>query len=619
MKNSILKPTLLLFLVISLLFSGCSPKTLTTAGKANAEFDKFTDELFVREVSGNTLNLHYTLSDPESFGIKEYPLTLGHYSLAAMEESMTAAANCLSAMESFPYDSLSDDRQLTYDCIYETLKTELQAKDLLSYRESLSAVTGFQAQLPVLLAEYTFHDRQDVEDYLALLAQVQPYFRQILAFEQEKAAKGLFMPAYAVEDIIDQCSSLIADQEDHFLISSFENRLDGLSLSEEEKSGYIARNRQTLQLQFFPAYEELIEGLSALKDQGRNPYGLCYFPEGRQYYSYLVASGTGSSFSVDELNGQILSSLSEAENAFSKTLSRLSVPSPGPESAGSASPSEESGSSGAPAVPTAQLTTPSAAETLSAESSAGALSAASVNPKEYLTDLQEKISEDFPSIFQVSYTLHDVDSSLEAYLSPAFYLKPPLDNPQNNVIYVNRAHNYTPLSLYTTLAHEGFPGHLYQNAYTRTLNLNKIRALFGTTGYGEGWATYAEMLSYRYADADPDISDLYRLNNQISLGVSAALDIGIHYNYWTPDDAYDFLNTYGFADRASSDALYQYIVEEPANYLNYYVGYLEFMRLRDLAEETQGKNFQLKKFHKTLLDIGEAPFSVVEKYLKKAI
>lgn len=569
--------------------SGCSLKSLKDSREANAQFDKFTDKLFINEVSANTLNLHYTIANPEKYNITEYPITFGNFSMEAMEKSMDTINNYLSYLEQIPYNSLSSDRQLTYDCIHEKLKTEQQAKEVLSYTEILSATTGFQAQLPVLLAEYVFYDKQDVEDYLALLTKVRPYFAQIIEFEKQKAEEGLFMPPFAAEDIMAQCTAFINDTDNHFLVSTFENRLVNLKLTELERHSYIKQNKEALDLYVFPAYEDLITGLTPLKDKGTNPYGLCHFEKGKEYYSYLVAANTGSSFSIEELHDQILDSLSIYVGEFSSIIRNNPDILTKAAEAQTADPTD-------PAIQPTSIT---------------------VNPEAYMEDLQEKAKEDFPTLFHISYTLNQVDERLEDFLSPAFYLTPALDASQNNVIYINQGHSYTPLSLYTTLAHEGFPGHLYQTVYSKTLGQDKVRTLFGTTGYTEGWATYGEMISYDYAEIDRDMAQFYRLNSQISLAISAALDIGIHYYYWTPEDAMDFLSTYGITSREAATQLYEYIVEEPANYLNYYVGYLEFKRLRSMVEQKLGDDFSAKEFHETLLNIGEGPFSVIEKYVKK--
>lgn len=606
--------------------SGCSLEALNDSRKVNARFDKFTDELFVNEVSANTLNLHYTIANPEKYGITDYPITLGNYSMEAMEKSMDTIDNYLSYLEEIPYDSLSSDRQITYDCIYEKLKTEQQAKEVLSYTEILSATTGFQAQLPVLLAEYAFYDKQDVEDYLALLTKVRPYFAQIVEFEQQKAGEGLFMASFAVEDIVAQCSSFISDRDNHFLISTFENRLEALELTELEKSTYIKKNKETLELYVFPAYEDLITGLTALKDTGTNPYGLCHFEKGKEYYEYLVAANTGSSFSVEELHKQILNSLSTYVSEFSSivkgnpnVLTKAAAAQTADPTGASPAPKETQGTytEDSPNPKSTQTASENPTDQANSEAPTRQTTSITVNPQGYMEDLREKAKKDFPSLFHISYTLNQVDESLEDFLSPAFYLTPALDASQNNVIYINHGHSYTPLSLYTTLAHEGFPGHMYQTVYAKTLGQDKVRTLLGTTGYTEGWATYGEMIAYDYAEIDTDTAQFYRLNSQISLAISAALDIGIHYYYWTPEDAMDFLSTYGITSEETATQLYEYIVEEPANYLNYYVGYLEFERLRSMVEEKLGDDFSAKEFHEALLNIGEGPFCVIEKYVKK--
>ncbi len=205
-----------------------------------------------------------------------------------------------------------------------------------------------------------------------------------------------------------------------------------------------------------------------------------------------------------------------------------------------------------------------------------------------------------------------VHDSLEDYLSPAFYLTPPVDNLSENVIYINRGSNYTPLELYTTLAHEGYPGHLYQTIYSGSCASNEVRSVLNFGGYVEGWATYVEMYSYSLADVKPQIASLYRLNRSISLGISSLMDMAIHYHSFTQERVADYLTQIGFRGEAMADSLYSIILEAPANYLKYYVGYLNFMDLRDAVKEMEGEGFSLKEFHQRVLEIGPAPFPVLK-------
>lgn len=324
-----------------------------------------------------------------------------------------------------------------------------------------------------------------------------------------------------------------------------------------------------------PAYHLLIQGLTKLKGTGSNVGGLCNLKDGKAYYEYLIRANTGSYDSIQtiekRLQQQLQSDFGELRDLIKKNPALLSTASPG-----------------------AQIPT---------------------DPKAILTDLQSKLTKDFPAPPQVSYDVKYVHKSLEEFLSPAFYLTPPLDNLSQNIIYINQASNYTPLELYTTLAHEGYPGHLYQTIYSSNAGSNEVRSLLNFGGYIEGWATYVEFYSYSLADIDPDIAALYRLNRSIMLGISSTLDIAINYHGYSRAEVAKYLAQLGFTNPQTADSFYNAILEAPTNYLKYYVGCLNFIDLRDAVKAEQGDNFSLKDFHKRILEIGPAPFPVLYKYL----
>ena len=210
---------------------------------------------------------------------------------------------------------------------------------------------------------------------------------------------------------------------------------------------------------------------------------------------------------------------------------------------------------------------------------------------------------------------------MEKYLSPAFYLTPPIDTKEPNVIYINQAASTTQLELFTTLAHEGFPGHLYQTQFFSQLDPDPVRSLFNSGGYVEGWATYVESYAYQYAatlinheDAE-SLTRLTALNRSINLCLYSLVDIGIHYQGWSSAQTADFLKNFGIRDTSAVSQIYQYITETPGNYLKYYVGYLNFLDLKDKVQKENPEAFDLKQFHSQVLQIGPVPFPVLKKYL----
>ncbi|MDO4344315.1 MAG: DUF885 domain-containing protein [Eubacteriales bacterium] len=554
----------------------------SSARTAAAEFKSFTETMFQNEITSNTLNLHYTLKEPENYGITDYPVTFGEtadLSLVAPDAS-PSVDDYRSILYDISCDSLSLSDRITYDVLSLALENAAEAGTYALYQEPLGPATGVQAQLPILLCEYAFFDKEDVEEYLTLIAQTDTYFASLLQFEKSKARAGLFMSDKNAEAIIAQCIGFLGNKvpEENLLVTIFNEKLQELDfLSESERASYRERNLQAVDIHVLTAYELLASGLESLKGSGKNPNGLCWLPEGKSYYEYLLRSAVGSYLPVDAIERRIRKQLSDDISECRRLLGN----------------------------------DPSAAD-------ADAIADIPTDPVEILADLQEKISENYPACPQANVRIEYVHQSLENFLSPAFYLTPPIDNIADNVIYINNASVSSPLELYTTLAHEGYPGHLYQNLSSGS-SLNPVRSLFSFGGYTEGWATYVEMESFCYTadtQSEQNAAAFRRLNRSVMLGLSSLLDICIHYRGYTREQTADFLKTLGFANPSAADALYDAIIESPANYLKYYLGCLSFYDLRSYCMENWSEKFDLKDFHKQVLSVGPAPFPVLEKYLK---
>ena len=315
-----------------------------------------------------------------------------------------------------------------------------------------------------------------------------------------------------------------------------------------------------------PAYEYLAKELTLLKGSGCNSKGVCYFENGKGYYEYLAGAVTGSSRSVKELQQLTISQIQTDTLDMQKAL----------------------------------------------EENPSILSEASSSiqtPDEIIKILQHKITNAFPSASDVSLKIKKVPDALSEYLSPAFYLIPAIDNYEDNTIYINEAYDMDELTLFTTLAHEGYPGHLYQTTYYASTNPDPIRSYLNFPGYAEGWATYAEMCSYYISPLEKPLATLMQKNNSVILGLYAYADIGIHYDGWNLEDTVDFFCSYGIEEEETIAEIYKMILGNPANYLSYYIGYVEILELK---KEFAGSQID---FHKQLLEIGPAPFEIIKKTL----
>lgn len=544
-------------------------------------FENYTDQLFRQELSGNTLSLHYTLKNPATYNIVNSSVSLGTYQTDTSNLS-ASLENSLSLLHSYDKTKLSKRNQATYEILENHLSYSLKSSQYLLYEEPLASLTGAQAQLPILLSEYQFYTKQDVDTYLALLAETPEYFASILDFEEEKAKHGLFMSKPQADAIIDECETFINLQNNNFLYSSFEQRLQTLNLPKKEKDAYVEKNVDSIKQYVYPAYEQLMQGLHELKNSGTNSGGLCHLPEGDKYYELLTAIETGSSRSIPELQELTKKHIAEDLASIQKTLSSLSTETPSPSS--------------------------------DLFKSQGVVLEDS-NPASILSSLRGNLSGHFPAPPNVNVQIKYVSQEMQNFLSPAFYLIPALDNTEENIIYINNGHISDDLSLYTTLAHEGYPGHLYQTTYFASKNPSPIRHLLDCGGYTEGWATYSEMLSYYFAPIKKTQATLMQKNSSILLGLYALADMGIHYDGWSLLDTTTFFRGYGITDTKAIEEIYQLILSDPANYLKYYIGYVEFLELKKEAMTLWGKEFTQERFHKAVLDMGPAPFDLIRKYI----
>lgn len=559
----------------------------------NQQFEEYTHNLFCQEVSGNTISLHYTLKNPSAYGIDDAPVSIG--SCTADTGSVCAAIeNALALLKSYERRRLSAENRLTYDVLEDYYTTAFELAPYSLYEEPLSPLTGTQSQLPVILSEYQFYNTADVDTYLKLLKKVPGYFKSILEFEQARADKGLFMSKSALKDLTSECTAFVRLGRDNYLYSSFEERLNELEKDFSKKSKkkfnrkkYIKTHDKYMKKYIFSAYENLTKGLNALCDDcsdDETSGGLCRLPGGRRYYELVAASETGSERSIPKLQELARRQVMEDIGTMQTALAQLGVSNLSSEDADSRSSD--------------------------LYSSQGAVLEDS-NPVSILNTLERKMADDFPKPPAVDVQIKYVQKSLEDYLSPAFYMIPAIDNAKSNVIYINAGHIPDDLSLFTTLAHEGYPGHLYQNVYYMNQSPDPIRCLLGYGGYTEGWATYCEMLSYYYAPIPKNEASVMQKNTSILLGLYALADMGIHYDGWSLSDTVSFFRDYGITDPQAVSEIYSLIISDPANYLKYYIGYLEFLELKKYAIEKWGDKFTQERFHRIVLQTGPAPFKII--------
>ncbi|MDO4332839.1 MAG: DUF885 domain-containing protein [Eubacteriales bacterium] len=591
------------FLLIPLLLAGI----YFSHGFDRIVFHKMTEDFFSETLRSDALSLHFTLAHPENFDIALTSASLPVYSEASSRRSEQAAQNFFDRLSRINPNRLKEEERYTYDLLYSYLEQEIEGQNFLYYEEPLSPSSGMQSELPLLFAEYTFRNKGDVETYLSLLESVSPYLQGLSDYEAEKAQAGLFMSVADAQNVITQCDEIIDASSlscgSHFLQTTFQIRLEKLcqdqEITEQEKEYYLGENDRILTTIVLPAYAKLGDDLTLLAGKGLYDGGLCEKPDGRDYYAWLVARTTGSTQDTEGIYVLLQRNFQKNFSELKDLILRYR---------------ELTGNSPDPALLSDNFP----------------LS----DPSDILADLQIKMQNDFPALSglsseTVNCTIKNVDPALESYTSPAFYMTPPIDDLFQNTICINRASTSEGIELYTTLAHEGYPGHLYQSVYSSLYasiaQKQPVRELLYYGGYVEGWAYYTERLSYDYASALIDGADSHSattllcricsLQRDLQINLFSLLDISLHYYGASKEEILSSLCSFGLSEEGA-EQIYNYIRTSPAVYLKYFVGYLEMTALKNRAKAQWGEDYSPLKFHQFVLEAGPSDFTNLTRRLK---
>ncbi len=568
----------ILFILITLnLASACTTETSHHKSTAANDFSSLCDEIFVHLVSTDALTRNYTLSNPASYNIDNTENGLGRYSEESFLSEYSYYENILHRLSSIDKHNLSQKDLFTYDIIDKTFSQYDDYQKYILYEEPLSPVSGICTRLPVLLSEYHFYGNNDVESYFSILKSIPDYFSDIISFEQKKKECGLFMSTEMCDDVIAACSDFINNKNNNYLTETFNEKIAAVpGITPDSAAEYSNKNAQYINDYLITSYNTMITALTELKKDAAPSYGLCALPDGKDYYSKLLYSSTCSDKSPKQCYELLEKTVSDCRSSILKAV----------------------------------IKDPDLSDRLDN------LVSPFSSPDDIMKHLTDCITPSFPVTDKslCSYSIKYVHPSLEKSLSPAMYITPPIDTESTDSIYINNAYT-DDSSMFTTLAHEGYPGHMYQTRYFMSTNPHPLRLMLNFSGYCEGWATYAEIYSYNYCGYDKNITSVLQNEKLSLLCLYGLADIGVHYYGWELEDTISLLSDNGIDDVNAAKNVHLAVSAEPALYPKYVISCIELINMYKYAKSKLGDSFDEQKFHDFILNTGPAWFSLIEKEL----
>ena len=542
------------------------------------KFQRYTISFFKENASANEITMHYLLENPEKYGLKKSKSLYGKMKKEDVLNEKNKISDEIKKLKKFRKKELTRKQQNTYEVLMDYLSRQEKLAMYPYYERVLGKSSGQQVQILLTLSEYRLKNEQNIKSYFKLLRGLNAYFDSLIEYSKEQVKRNLFISDESLEETLKQIKS-VTTQKDNMLAATFNLRISEVKgINAATKKQYCRENKKIVKMEVIPAYERLYSHLQALKGNGKNKNGLYYYKNGKDYYEALVAQKTGSAKTVEEM-------IEISDQTIEKCLRKLiKLQKKYPNIINRYRKSKKN-------IKIVQ------------------------NSQKVLNKLRQKMVKYYPKAPKVSCKIKYVHKTMEEYTSPAFYMVPAVDSYKENVIYINKSQT---AELYPTLAHEGYPGHLYQNVYYAAKGDDPVRYLLDYPGYSEGYATSVEGFSYSMMDAE-GYGDIYQQMNmemyEYNLALCSRVDFGVHYEGWKKKDVRAYLRSFGM-EKSQADELFQMIIENPANYLSYYIGYQEFHELLTDYKNKAGKQYNLKAYHTQILDAGPCSFDILRKRIE---
>jgi len=576
---------LMLSAVMAFSFTGCSKKD---TGEEQKKFDEFMKQEFVEAMEQSYPNTHIILENPKDYGVDISKTKIQidkELNEATMKENKALNDKSAKAFKEFDREDLRDDQKETYD-IYSYMldyTTEMNDSKFDYMSMPLESMTGMHTQLPTLFSDWTLRNEQDVKDVITLMKSVRPYMDSLLEYTKKQEEKGTLM--LDIKSVKEYCEKVVKEDVNSSVLTGLNESIDNLKLGDEKTRQYKAELKKAFQEYFLPAYSDIIKTMKELDSSKNNAMGLSHMKNGKEYYELLFKQATGTDKSIEDikkkLNSMSRSSLLAVQSVISKNKS------------------------------------------LYDEYANGKIKTKYTDFESMLKDLENDCKDDFPSVGALDYKIKPIGEDLASGGVAAYFNIPALDGTTPKQIRVNMledALDVQSLETFSTVAHEGIPGHMYQIAYAYKNVKDPWRnSMASFLGYTEGYATYTELYALKYLDGVS--ADAVKLQQNMVVYqdcLIALADIGIHYEGWTKEDLSNFLEENGLGVSDVSD-FYNQLQANPTAFLSYYVGYVQIANLKKDAQEELKDKFNDRDFHEAILKSGAAPFHVVEENVKDYI
>ena len=571
--------------------------TLTIDNPDNEDFEKYLDDFFVMYLEGDQLSVNIFCEVPSDFGLERYEAnwyTYSHITIEDILETREMFNELLEELTSYKDCALSNRQLIAYNQIEEFLNYQIRYYNLsddVSFMELtyVDQFGGYVADFGTYMEAYTLREKADVDDVVNFITSTKEAFASYLDFVNDKTLAGYALSDFTLNAMIDYLDDILESHNPdsnqyYYLQEVLFTKIEGLTfLSDLEKSAYKKQIADAINDSFIEGVKILKEGLEenlgnlATEDEG---YWASY-EKGSDFFEleldYLLGlDDFDMEKYIKELDTAINSTFPMAEGQLNNLIYKYNI------------------------------STMSALNRLLRRNSIF-----SGTPEEMLEYLKEFAKTIVPSLdYSPNITIKEMDAaSAKVSNAVAYYMKSALDNFNLEYITLNPTKLGDSNDVLGTLAHEGYPGHLYAYCFSKQLDIHNLSKIMSSTAHAEGWATYVELKLYEYALENTSQGELYDViqylyyNHLSGFLLETRLDVGIHYQGWTVDKVGQYLKSNGY-DSSAAGEIYNLLIEMPVGYAAYGYGKLYFYNLHQEAKSILGDYYDEIEFNTMLLSKG---------------
>jgi len=556
----------------------------------------------------------WLLRDPERVTILGLASQLGtrndrltDVSSAFAQESEALLQEILTELRLFDRSSLTEQDALSYD-FYEWLLQDELGK--LRYRLNDYLITSFTVYsvdwllMDLFGSTHPLLDQADLEDYLSRLSQVEWKLHQVIDELLLRKEAGIVPPRFMLTRSIEQIQTWLGIffmvPAEASAISPYgteiyqttRNRFKSCAwLSSEELKSYTDLAIEAIQSSYIPGFFDLLGTLESLVEIAPEIGGATSMPNGSEYLAFSIEHHMTLQMTPDEIYQMGLDEVARIQEEMRDIFESMGYDRTADLSALWDRAYREA------SVP--------AAGDLEAEFAA----------------IQAEIEAAMGPVFNLKPSI-----PLELHPAPAgmgynYYTEPALDGSRPGIFFYQSSPNpYAAYSRPGIFHHEAIPGHHYQLALMKELDLPLFRQIELPTSHGEGWAVYAEGLAAELGvyEGNP-LGNLERLGLEIMRAARLVLEMGIHHLGWSHYEGATYFAEILRASPSSMVNLMPRYVGYPGQGSSYTVGLLKIRELRTRMEQELGEAFELATFHDLLLKDGPMPLEILEDLVDRTI